>query len=97
MDLLDGLLPEPGSKSLTSLHYERLFIFAIMWSFGALLELEDRALMEVFLKNKRPRLDLPKVHPVRNENIFEFLVDEQGNYCNFILSIYLLVHFQHSH
>ena len=84
MDLLDGLLPASDSKPLTKVHYERLFIFVLMWSFGALLELEDRTLMEEFLIKKiRPRLDLPKIHPARNENIFEFFVDDEGNYFNY--------------
>lgn len=87
MDLLDGLIPPEAE--LIAVHYERLFIFALMWSFGALLELEDRSQMEMFLKKHKPKLDLPKVHPAQNENIFEFLVDAEGMVlyiiCNFCL------------
>ena len=54
MDLLTGLVPieEHESSSgagLTNTHLERLYIFALMWSVGALLELDDRAKMESFL------------------------------------------------
>ncbi|KFM76966.1 Dynein heavy chain 8, axonemal, partial [Stegodyphus mimosarum] len=80
IDLLDGLLPSSESEPITPVHYERLFIFALMWSFGALLELDDRSQLEIFLKRHKPKLDLPKVHPARNENIFEFLVDGEGNW-----------------
>ncbi|XP_035209771.1 dynein heavy chain 8, axonemal-like isoform X2 [Stegodyphus dumicola] len=80
IDLLDGLLPSSESEPITPVHYERLFIFALMWSFGALLELDDRSQLEIFLKRHKPKLDLPKVHPARNENIFEFLVDAEGNW-----------------
>lgn len=42
-DLLDGLIPggEEG-KDLTVSVLEKIIVFAIMWSLGALLELDDR-------------------------------------------------------
>ena len=54
MDLLAGLIPEgehenTSAASLTPQCLERLYIFALMWSVGALLELDDRAKMEQFL------------------------------------------------
>ena len=56
MDLLSGLIPyeehESGQTSvqLTPEHLERLYIFAVMWSVGALLELDNRAKMEQFMR-----------------------------------------------
>ena len=56
MDLLAGLTPSEDHESSapsaqrTPQHLERLYIFSLMWSVGALLELDDRAKMEVFLK-----------------------------------------------
>ena len=52
MDLLSGLIPsseETTVSSLSALHLQRLFLFSVMWSVGALLELEDRVKMEHFL------------------------------------------------
>ena len=58
MDLLSGLIPyeehESGQMSvqLTPEHLERLYIFAVMWSVGALLELDNRAKMEQFMREQ---------------------------------------------
>lgn len=48
-----------------------------MWSVGSLLELDDRAKMESFLSSQG-NLNLPPVK--ENETIFEYLVDESGNW-----------------
>ncbi|KAK7881262.1 hypothetical protein WMY93_029671 [Mugilogobius chulae] len=50
IDLLQGLLMSVEEKQVSSDHVSRLFTFALMWSLGALLELDDRAKMEDFLK-----------------------------------------------
>jgi len=43
IDLLEGLLPRgDDNKDLRPDHLKRLILFAIMWSLGALLELDDR-------------------------------------------------------
>lgn len=84
MDLLDGLIP--ADTDISSVHYERIFIFSLMWSFGALLELEDRSKMESFLVKHKPKLDLPKRAPGGKETIFEFLVDSEGIGFNFCLN-----------
>jgi dynein heavy chain len=42
-NILQGLIPgEEASKPADANHLEKLFIFSIMWSIGALLELADR-------------------------------------------------------
>ncbi|KAG8199526.1 hypothetical protein JTE90_009368 [Oedothorax gibbosus] len=79
MDLLDGLIPTKNT-SISPLHYERLFVFSLMWSFGALLELDHRSRMEVFLKKHKPKLDLPEIHPATKQTIYEFVVDSEGNW-----------------
>lgn len=53
-----------------------------MWSVGALLELEDRAKMEAFIKEHESNLDLPPL--TGDETIFEYLVDEKGFIFTFI-------------
>lgn len=76
--ILEGLIPkkEDGSNVSAS-HLERLYIFCVMWSLGALLELDDRAKMEEFTKENF-ELDLPPIAEDSLDTIFEFLVNEGG-------------------
>ena len=77
--ILEGLIPaKEDNSSLPKEHLERLYIFSLMWSVGALQELEDRAKMEVYLKEKT-ELDLPKIQ-TEGDTIFEFKVDDAGNW-----------------
>lgn len=46
---VQGLLPAAEDKQGSHGDVGRLFVFAVMWSLGALLELEDRAKMEAYL------------------------------------------------
>uniref|UniRef100_A0A8D3CSA0 Dynein heavy chain 5 axonemal n=1 Tax=Scophthalmus maximus TaxID=52904 RepID=A0A8D3CSA0_SCOMX len=71
---LQGLLPSAEEKQGCPGEVGRLFVFAVMWSLGALLELEDRAKME----KHRSSLDLPRTQD--DETIFEFTVSEQGQW-----------------
>lgn len=83
MDLLSGLISVDEHECLsqcaqyTPQHLHKIYVFALMWSIGALLELDDRAKMEAFLVEKG-ELDLPKVQ--EGETIFEYLVDESGEW-----------------
>ncbi|XP_072307391.1 dynein axonemal heavy chain 5 [Eucyclogobius newberryi] len=78
IDLLQGLLSLLEEKQACSDHVSRLFTFALLWSLGALLELEDRARMEVFLKSHGSSLDLPQTE--EDQTIFEFTLDLQGRW-----------------
>lgn len=71
-------MPDVEEKHLTEAYINRLFLFAVMWSVGALLELEDRIKMEVFLKNHKARLDLP--YTEGDQTIFEFVVSATGEW-----------------
>lgn len=71
-------MPAVEEKHLTAAHIKRLFIFAVMWSVGALLELDDRAKMEVFLKQHNAKLDLPSTQG--EQTIFEFMVSATGEW-----------------
>uniref|UniRef100_A0A4W3JTU8 Dynein axonemal heavy chain 8 n=1 Tax=Callorhinchus milii TaxID=7868 RepID=A0A4W3JTU8_CALMI len=63
LQLLDGLIPSKEEGGITSENQlERLFIFVLMWSLGALLELEDRAKLENFLRN-HTTICLPYLKP----------------------------------
>jgi len=71
--LLEGLIP---AERVSSMHLQRLAIFSIMWSMGALLELDDRAKMEHFMMKHESRLNYPKLKG--DETIFEFMVGDTG-------------------
>ena len=87
ISILEGLIPkkEDGSNVSAS-HLERLYIFCVMWSVGALLELDDRAKMEEFTRGSF-ELDLPPIAEGSQDTIFEFLVNEAGS-C-YVLSVCL--------
>ena len=52
-----------------------------MWSVGALLELDDRAKMEDYMRNSEDfHLDLPVIPEGKEDTIFEYLVDDKGLY-----------------
>ncbi|XP_061590629.1 dynein axonemal heavy chain 5-like [Cololabis saira] len=78
IDLLQGLLLSTEEKQVRHGHAGRLFVFAVMWSLGALLELDDKAKMEAFLKGHSSRLDLPQTQD--KQTIFEFTVNDQGEW-----------------
>ena len=53
-------------------HLERLFVFSLMWSIGAILELDDRAKMENFLVNHESGLMLPPIQVYTISILFKF-------------------------
>ncbi|EDO35603.1 predicted protein [Nematostella vectensis] len=80
LTLLDGLIPKKDDGGqFSSQHLEHLYVFSLMWSIGALLELDDRAKMETFMRENFD-LDLPQVS--ENENIFEFMVNDAGEWAH---------------
>ena len=72
-DLLTGLIP---AERVSPMHLQRLAVFSIMWSMGALLELDDRAKMESFMVKHESRLNYPKLKG--DETIFEYFVGDNG-------------------
>ena len=79
--LLNGLLPAKDTKDqLNNVHIERLFVFALMWSVGAFLELDDRAHLQNFLfqaDDQQFQLDLPVLSSINEETIFDYFVHEK--------------------
>lgn len=78
---MNGLLPSKEAKEqLTAKHIERLYVFVIMWSVGAFLELDDRARLQDYILRPTDanfRLDTPKL-PADGENtIFDYFVHEK--------------------
>ncbi|XP_030832172.1 dynein heavy chain 8, axonemal [Strongylocentrotus purpuratus] len=83
VDLLEGLIPkkdEHDHSTMPAAHLEKLFIFAVMWSLGALLELEDRARMEEFMTQHESKMDLPPVTEESGHTIFEYVVTKDGTW-----------------
>ncbi|KAM4694178.1 LOW QUALITY PROTEIN: dynein axonemal heavy chain 8 [Discoglossus pictus] len=81
LNLLEGCIPtkEQGGVSGPE-HLQRLFIFCLMWSLGALLELQSRDKLEAFLRSHESKLDLPKSETGVIQPIFEFVVKANGEW-----------------
>lgn len=58
LDILEGLISKDKTPNQAQLG--RYYVFALMWSIGALLELYDRKKFEDFLFQSKS-LDLPKI------------------------------------
>ncbi|KAG8512009.1 Dynein heavy chain 8, axonemal, partial [Galemys pyrenaicus] len=81
LTLLEGLIPskEEGGVSCVE-HLHKLFVFGLMWSLGALLELDSREKLEAFLRNHQSRLDLPDIPKDTNQTMYEFYVTDYGDW-----------------
>ncbi|KAJ0182474.1 hypothetical protein K1T71_001843 [Dendrolimus kikuchii] len=80
IDVLIGLLQIeiPGGKMHTDRHLERLFIFSMMWSLGAVLELDARTRMAEFMTKLPVRMDWPGAKSKEWVMPFEYMVNETG-------------------
>lgn len=65
-------------RHLSAEHLSRLYVFALAWSMGALLELNDRKKYDQFLRDSFTQLDLPtsRYHP--EATVFDFVVSPAG-------------------
>ncbi|KAG8014343.1 Dynein heavy chain 8 [Nibea albiflora] len=81
VNLLEGLIPtkDPGVLA-GSKRLERLFVFCLMWSLGALLELEDRDKLEAYIRAHESSIDVPHIQP--GETMFEYMVNPNGEWCH---------------
>ncbi|XP_060727240.1 dynein axonemal heavy chain 5 [Tachysurus vachellii] len=89
INVLQGLLqvPKQGGE-VTREHMERLYVFALMWSVGALLELEDRKKMESWLRRHDSiRLDLPDVSSHGEDTMFDYHVASDGQWVHWSSSV----------
>jgi len=50
---MDGLIPQDKKDALND-HLGKIYVFVLMWSIGALLELEDRRKLQEFLTGIPP-------------------------------------------
>ncbi|XP_027145030.1 dynein heavy chain 8, axonemal isoform X2 [Larimichthys crocea] len=81
VNLLEGLIPtkDPGVLA-GSKRLERLFVFCLMWSLGALLELEDRDKLEAYIRAHESSIDVPQIQS--GETMFEYMVNPNGEWCH---------------
>uniref|UniRef100_A0A3B3YD38 AAA+ ATPase domain-containing protein n=1 Tax=Poecilia mexicana TaxID=48701 RepID=A0A3B3YD38_9TELE len=82
INMLQGLIPPKEHCGELSLeHLERLYVFALMWSCGALLELEDRRKMEAWLRgNDSICLNLPDIPSPSDNTMFDYYVTSEGHW-----------------
>ncbi|VVC98542.1 unnamed protein product [Leptidea sinapis] len=78
IDVLIGLLQieVPGGKVHTDRHLERLFVFAMMWSLGAVLELDARFKMAEFMTKLPVKIDWPGARSKEWVMPFDYMVNE---------------------
>ncbi|CAG7714181.1 unnamed protein product [Allacma fusca] len=84
-DILVGLIPTKDvagankqEKSMTNVHLEHFFLFSLMWSAGALLEIGDREKLQEFFLTHESGLDWPKIN--FGETVFEYTVNPTGQW-----------------
>uniref|UniRef100_A0A671YVZ2 Dynein axonemal heavy chain 8 n=1 Tax=Sparus aurata TaxID=8175 RepID=A0A671YVZ2_SPAAU len=81
VNLLEGLIPTKETGGLVDSKYlERLFVFCLMWSLGALLELEDRDKLEAYIQAHESCIDVPQTQS--GETMFEYMVNPNGEWCH---------------
>uniref|UniRef100_A0A8C7IHK7 Dynein axonemal heavy chain 5 n=1 Tax=Oncorhynchus kisutch TaxID=8019 RepID=A0A8C7IHK7_ONCKI len=82
INMLQGLIPaKEQCGEVSRQHVERLYVFALMWSIGALLELEDRRKMESWLRgNDNIHLDLPDIPSESEDTMFDYHVTTGGQW-----------------
>ncbi|KAL5262750.1 hypothetical protein ACHWQZ_G008223 [Mnemiopsis leidyi] len=85
ISIINGLLPPAdAAKQPSNAHLERLYVFALMWSMGAILELEDRVKFQAFLEEKGG-LSLPKCDS--DTTIFEYYVTDDGEWAHWNVKV----------
>ncbi|XP_075002904.1 dynein axonemal heavy chain 8 isoform X1 [Calonectris borealis] len=81
INLLEGLIPSKEEGGLSTMfHLHKLFCFTIMWSLGALLELDSRDKLEAFIRAHDNKLDLPEISPGTSQTMYEFYVTDYGDW-----------------
>ncbi|XP_023388715.1 dynein heavy chain 5, axonemal [Pteropus vampyrus] len=81
INMLQGLIPpkEQGVE-VTAEHLGRLYVFSLMWSTGALLELAGRHRLELWLRSQAAlALDLPPLAGTE-DTMFDYYVTSDGNW-----------------
>ncbi|XP_040553568.1 dynein axonemal heavy chain 8 isoform X1 [Gallus gallus] len=88
INLLEGLIPSKEEGGLSTIsHLHKLFCFGIMWSLGALLELDSRDKLEAFIRAHDNKLDLPEIPPGTAQTMYEFYVTDYGDWAHWSKSV----------
>uniref|UniRef100_A0A8B9HQN0 Dynein, axonemal, heavy chain 5 n=1 Tax=Astyanax mexicanus TaxID=7994 RepID=A0A8B9HQN0_ASTMX len=89
INMLQGLIqPKDQGGELSREHMERLYVFALMWSIGALLEQDDRKKMEHWLRHHDSiHLDLPYIPPDSQDTMFDYHVTNDGQWVHWNLRV----------
>nr|CAD7590203.1 unnamed protein product [Timema genevievae] len=68
------------ARRLSEEHLHKLYVFALIWSMGAFLDLDDRKRFDDFLRDKLSSLDLPPTHTktIATTTVFDFVVSQNG-------------------
>lgn len=77
---LDDEIVEKKSIPMTPDHLRRLFVFALVWGIGALLEKDDRLKYSEYLRSNFQSLDLPFMEKKPEANVFDFFVNDKGKW-----------------
>ncbi|KAM4835098.1 dynein axonemal heavy chain 8 [Thomomys bottae] len=81
LNLLEGLIPSKEEGGISSVdHLHKLFVFGLMWSLGALLEIDNREKLEMYLRTHGSHLDLPQIPKGTNQTMYEFYVNDYGDW-----------------
>eukprot|EP00079_Xenopus_tropicalis_P026874 XP_012820905.1 PREDICTED: dynein heavy chain 5, axonemal [Xenopus tropicalis] len=89
INMLQGLIPSKDQGGeISAEHLERLYVFSLMWSIGAMLELDDRIKMEQWLRSlDSVHLDLPKIPPGSDDTMFDYYVTTEGKWMHWNTSV----------
>lgn len=83
-NLLQGLIPvedEKHGSNISKDHFAKLYVFTIMWSVGAFLEISDRVKLEEYIRNNEEfTLDLPRIEEGSDDTMFDYFVETNGEY-----------------
>jgi dynein heavy chain len=77
--MLEGLLPT-GDQNVGRARLTKTYVFALMWSIGGLLELDERLKFQLWVTENCPNLDLPSIPAESADTFFEFFVADDGTW-----------------
>lgn len=77
--LLNGLISAENNRALSAEHLSRIYTFALFWTLGSLLELDERKKLQVFMLDKVPQLKYPQFDTAV-ETVFEYFVSDTGDW-----------------